>query len=95
MYIVLFKSDQGVDIYEAYSVKSSTNFEELMGTWSASEGLQIDQPYIWNRRTDLKGFDLACSLLPYTILTLATIDEDGRVLNTSGFLSVAIMWLFN
>ena len=74
-----------VDVYESYKIRGGPTVTNAIGTWTAADGLQVSEPNIWERRSNLRGSTLRCATVKYPVLSNLTYGDDKRITSASGY----------
>jgi len=88
------RGDDFFQLTETYRFKRYPRQTQLIGQWSEEDGLLVDIPCAWNRRTSLQGAVLRDSTirwLPYSLLD----EEDGQATGLMGDTLRALSSLLN
>ncbi|TRY79283.1 hypothetical protein TCAL_14793 [Tigriopus californicus] len=70
-------------LLEHYAIKM-TNYINPMGKWSPTEGLEIPQPQIWERRANLHGHILRATALEWIWFAFPVFDMQGSLVDYTG-----------
>ena len=70
---------------EDYAIKGGPKISAKVGSWSEESGLEVSQPLLYERRSDLKNVELTNTVMPWPGLTNNYIfDKDGEVVLRGG-----------
>ncbi len=67
-YTVSGEEEEPYTLKEVYRAKSRL-FENPIGTWDSSNGLNVSDPYIWNRRKNLMGVTITAASLTWAVFS--------------------------
>ena len=74
---------------DIYSIIGGPSKRQHVEMWSKSEGLEVTQPQMFERRKDLSGVTIVNTLLPWTPICIMHETKNGTLYDASGlFLGV-------
>ena len=76
--------DAYYSLTERYAIKGGHKTAKPIGYWNLDTGIHIDNPIMWERRSDLMNVELIDSILPYSVYTQVETNEKGEIINQSG-----------
>ncbi len=71
-------------LHEVYAVKSGPQISKMLGSWTPKGGLDIPQPGIWQRRSNLMGAEIRNGLMSWSVFNRLTLDAEERILANRG-----------
>ncbi len=73
-----------ITLHESYTIKSTIAITRSFGTWSKSQGLNIPNPNIWRRRSDLNGIRLVNVILDWSTFNVYEVNKTGHPVDLDG-----------
>ncbi len=73
-----------ITLHESYTIKSTITITRSFGTWSKNRGLNIPNPSVWRRRSDLNGIHLVNVILNWSAFNVYKVNKTGHLVNLDG-----------
>ena len=84
----------GILLTELYAIKGM-RFSNIIGTWNKTQGINVQIPNIWERRTDLDGVTIRATSIDTTVsrLHFFRYDESNSIIGGGGFFIEPLYYL--
>ena len=74
----------GFKLLEAYSIHNGPLVLETIGTYNQSHGIQVPEPDIWTRRSNLRGVHLVNGVMFWRAFNIVKTDSNGNIIEVDG-----------